>query len=614
VTPSRSSRKASRKTKASWKTAATDFRSPDFVARSQRFFFPILSAALTLLLYWRSFHSPFVYDDLDQIVNNPNLGTWSQFVQRFLLRPVELTTSFLGYGGSTYRPVFWLSIFIDHALWKLNPEGFHVTNVALHLLNANLVFALLRRLQISFREAAVISLLWLSLPVNTEVVAWVSGRAYALCTFFILLCLLSALAFLRRGGFVSALTCFVTATCAVLSHELGLLILPLFLLLVISTGRKWNKTVFTTAGILSLTALIYETLRLRIGVHALSRPASIKWAAIALWQYVTITLLPLHMSVERSTSISLNQPHPWLMPEVGCMALIFGYAVWCRRTNPALLGGLAWFAICTAPFWLLINYQGTAERFAYLGAIGIIVAIVSACSTADRRWARTLVAICLGTWSLWNVYKTSVRLGDWSDPVRLYQSSLQATPLSPSLHYSLAFSLRERGDLKEALSEYQRTLEIDDKYPHGFASLGDLYLQLNSYSPAQTAFGRALAIDPNDTAVLLNKGAAYQSAGALSDAEAVYKRISQIEPANSAAHVNLGVLYLSEKRQEDAMHEFAQAIDLKSKDTVPYYDLAVLFQQAGRFDLALVLYKKVLELKPDDEDTLRNIGIIQKAQ
>jgi tetratricopeptide (TPR) repeat protein len=54
--------------------------------------------------------------------------------------------------------------------------------------------------------------------------------------------------------------------------------------------------------------------------------------------------------------------------------------------------------------------------------------------------------------------------------VRLYRSSLTARPRSPSLHYNLAFSLRERGDLDGALGEYQKVLEIRRDYPNGFGA------------------------------------------------------------------------------------------------------------------------------------------------
>jgi Flp pilus assembly protein TadD len=575
--------------------------------------FLLLSGVLVLFLYWRSFTSPFVYDDLDQVVNNPNLHSWSAFVQRFFLHPVALTTSFLGHAGSTYRPLFWFSLFIDRAVWGLNPGGFHATNVVLHFLNGNLAFALLRRLRMPILSTAVASLLWLALPVDTEVVAWISGRAYLLCTLFILLCLLSALNHVQRGGFWWGLACFITAACAALSHELGIIVLPLFLLLVFSMKLQRARNLLATCGIIGVAAVCVGVLHFEIGVKSFSGLASLEWASLALWQYVIFTLLPLHMSVERSTSISLGHPHPWLVIGVVCFALGFGYAVLRLRDNPLLLGGLTWFLICITPFCVLMNYQGVAERFTYLAALGLVTTLVVGFSSASPLQLRNFLMGSLAIWSMWNLYRTSVRVVDWSDPVRLFRSSLQATPQSPSVHYNLAFSLRERGDFQEALKEYQKVLTIDERYPHAFASLGDTYLKLNSFGAAQAAYKQALAQAPDDTASLLDSGAAYQGAGDVSDAETAYRQVLQIDPASSAAHVNLGVLYMSEHKSDEAAHQFAMAIDLKTKDPVPYYDLGVLLQKAGRGDLALVLYKKVLELKPNDEDTLENIKLMQQT-
>jgi Flp pilus assembly protein TadD len=575
--------------------------------------FLLLSGVLVLFIYWRAFTSPFVYDDFDQVLNNPNLESWSLFVKRFLLHPVVLTTSFLGYAGSTYRPLFWVSLFIDRAVWGLQAGGFHATNVALHFVNGNLAFALLRRLKMPVLSAAAVALLWLSLPIGTEVVAWISARSYALCSMFIMICLLSALNHIRDGGFMWGLACFAAAACAVLSHELGIVILPLLFLLILITNLHQSRKLLGMPGIVCLAVISVEALRFAVGVKTFSAVASLKWASLALRQYVVLTLFPLHMSVERSTTISQSQPYRCLIVVMLCFALAFSYAVVRRRNNPALLGGLTWFTICIAPFCLLMNYQGLAERFTYLASIGIVTAIIAVCSIPNQPRLRNLLMMSVAVWGIWNIYRTKTRVTDWSDPVRLYRNSLLATPQSPSVHYNLAFSLKERGDLQEALSEYDRVLQLDRNYPHGFVSLGDVYLQLGSFSAAQMAYGQALKQTPNDTSVLLNSGVAYQKAGAMTEAEATYQRVLQVDPASSAAHVDLGVLYFQEKRPNDAMHQFAMAIDQKTKDPVPYYDLAVIFQQAGRGDLALVLYKKVLELKPNDEDTLQNIKTLGQA-
>src|ERR1041385_4324746 len=51
----------------------------------------------------------------------------------------------LEYGGF-FRPLFIASYILDTKLWGITPFGYHVTNVALHVLNSYFVFILASRL------------------------------------------------------------------------------------------------------------------------------------------------------------------------------------------------------------------------------------------------------------------------------------------------------------------------------------------------------------------------------------------------------------------------------------------------------------------------------------
>src|SRR5271168_2939889 len=79
--------------------------------------FLAISTLWILALYWNSLSAPFVYDDLDQIVNNPSLASWHTFAHRFLLAPVAFTTDLRGTGGLSYRPLYWITLFLDRGLW-----------------------------------------------------------------------------------------------------------------------------------------------------------------------------------------------------------------------------------------------------------------------------------------------------------------------------------------------------------------------------------------------------------------------------------------------------------------------------------------------------------------
>ena len=73
----------------------------------------------------------FVYDDIDQIANNPALQSWHDVYSRFILSPVSLTSQFLGSSDSTYRPLFWMSLAVT-VIFGADASGFHFTNLFLH--------------------------------------------------------------------------------------------------------------------------------------------------------------------------------------------------------------------------------------------------------------------------------------------------------------------------------------------------------------------------------------------------------------------------------------------------------------------------------------------------
>jgi protein O-mannosyl-transferase len=127
--------------------------------------------------------------------------------------------------GGFFRPLFILSYLIDTRIWGARPFGFHITNVALHSLNAFLTFKLSLRLvkglSVTEQTRRAISIgagtLFLLHPSHTEAVSWISGRADLIATCFCLASLLSYLAYMhskRASQLISSLLFFGLALLA----------------------------------------------------------------------------------------------------------------------------------------------------------------------------------------------------------------------------------------------------------------------------------------------------------------------------------------------------------------------------------------------------------------
>lgn len=571
--------------------------------------FMVLSVAWVLLLYGKVLDAPFVYDDLDGIVSNPSLTSWHSSFARFFLSPVSFSTAFLGKGGSMYRPVYWLTLAFDRHIWGIgDPSGFHFTNLLLHWLNGLLLFQILRRLQLPVRVAAAAATVWLGLPVNTEAVAWVSARAYLLSSFFLLAALLAAYSYLETKRWLSLALFAVLALGALLSHEQGLLLLPFTILLLLWRKERRSVVWVRIVGTSVLLSSLYWAAKHLVGSHAGQGGVPFRMVGLVFWHYLGLLLAPVRMSVERSTSLPVAASlTAAAMAWAGLLLLLAVASFLCRRA-PVLAGGVLCGCVALLPYCGFVPiYQGMAERFAYLASMGFTVALVSAIASLPKPWRGPAIAGLL-VWVLWGGWRLTTRVRDWDDPVQLYRTSLAATPGSPLLWYNLGYSLRERGDLADALRAYRDAVQLAPRYTEALASIGDINAQLGQPAEALRSYREALALEPNNPGFLINEAMVLEQTGDTPGAEQGFKHAIAAAPRDSAAYVDLGALYVQQSRLEDAIACFGKAIALNPDDANSFFDLAVLYQKTGRGEQARPLYQRVLQLKPGDPDTVLNLA------
>lgn len=95
-----------------------------------------------------------------------------------------------------YRPLVSVSFAADYTLWGLNAFGYAVTNLALCLGNAALIYALARRLDLARGAALVAAAVWMfNFHAINMSLLWLSGRTSLVALVF---SLLAAIAFVSR--------------------------------------------------------------------------------------------------------------------------------------------------------------------------------------------------------------------------------------------------------------------------------------------------------------------------------------------------------------------------------------------------------------------------------
>lgn len=149
--------------------------------------------------YANSFQGAFVFDDLIEIAANPAVHRiWPPWVPMF------------GGNDVAARPLPYLSFAIDFALYGSRPFGFHVTNLAVHLLCAVLLMWLVsetlrgpafstwwhdRSLTIATGVAAI----WVVHPLTTQAVTYIYQRMESMAALFIVATVACAAAAFSTG-------------------------------------------------------------------------------------------------------------------------------------------------------------------------------------------------------------------------------------------------------------------------------------------------------------------------------------------------------------------------------------------------------------------------------
>ncbi|HMB95485.1 MAG TPA: hypothetical protein VKK61_05550, partial [Tepidisphaeraceae bacterium] len=148
--------------------------------------FPLLILLIGGLAYSDSLRGVMVLDDQPSIVNNSVIRT---------LLPTRASIAGPPWTTLTGRPVTTFSFALNYRLGGLNVRGFHLTNIAIHLLAALTLWGIVRRtLRLASLKnrfagaedwlAAIIAMLWVAHPLTTSAVTYISQRAESLMSLF----------------------------------------------------------------------------------------------------------------------------------------------------------------------------------------------------------------------------------------------------------------------------------------------------------------------------------------------------------------------------------------------------------------------------------------------
>jgi len=552
----------------------------------------LLLVTVTLLVYWPALGGGFLLDDDVHIAKNSALLSLHG-LQLIWFKP-----------GATYQyyPLTFTWFWVGYHLWGLNPLGYHLSNVLMHVVTALLFWQLLQQLKVP--GAFLAGVIFALHPVNVMSVAWMTelkntlsaALAIGACWAYVRwagLGVYAASADAEKGRgrsagrfYVLSLVLFLLAMFA----KTAVSLLPVTLLLLV----WWRKGRLCWRDALSIVPMLVVVIllgRLTMGIedpghtmakcYPLGLPGRVLVSGRSFWFYLGRLVFPYPPEIiyER-WKIDAAATGQYLFP-AATLAALGGLWLGRQRMGRAPFVAAMHFFLGTSllillevPTWTKFSF--VSDHWQYLGSLSLVALAAAGLVIGLKRWGWAaelgvsgLLLLTLGVMT-WN------RSHAFSNAQTFYQTILTENPACWMADNNLGF----------------------------------LYLQQDRVNEAVACFQKAIASNPNAVEALDNLGLACHETGQTAEALAYFRQALKIDPGFADAHYNLANTLLQAGQRDEAIVEYQEALRIQPDDLMTCNNLGNAYQQTGQFGEAIICFRKALEINPRAKEICFNLGTV----
>jgi protein O-mannosyl-transferase len=547
----------------------------------------MLIIAVTAAVYANSLRNSFVWDDAVIIERNdfirsgknlPSLFSRSYLTSYSKIDSMEFYTN-AGSGEESYRPVTTATYFLDYRIWKLNPFGYHLTNLLLHIFNAILLFIFVKLIVKNYQIALLASLLFALHPVSAEAVGVISFREDLLVFLFYLSSLILYIRMENAPGrrkkalfYGFSLVLFLFA---LFSKEMAVS-LPLVLILYdyFFVFKQKGKEIFINFKSRYLGHILVLSFYLFAAFCVIGRTSEDSGKGLltnlltmpkVFATYIQWLLLPFNLHVtlpDDPLLIARSLYEPAVLFSIALLVLSFIFAVKIRKRSGIISFAAFWFFLTLLPVSNIVpimNY--IACRYLYIPALGFCLATAVIISRMKKFAGYTALLVLAFYFML-----TFIRNAVWKDNIILWSEMTSFYPQNALAHSGLGNSLRNAGLLDEAIGEYKLALSLDPNYAKDYNGLGVCYFEKMMLGEAISAFQKALAVDPKLLAAYNNLGSALGEKGLYAEAAVYFNRAISIDRGYVPAYSGLGITYARLKKFDAAKRLWTDALKINPGD------------------------------------------------
>jgi protein O-mannosyl-transferase len=579
------------------------------------------------LVYGNGLSGPLLFDDENSILNNRSIRQLTP-----LSRPLSPPRNTPVAG----RPVVNLTFAVNYAIGGLDVTGYHVTNVAIHLLVALTLYGIVRRAlrltrvpRILHEDADLIALavavLWVVHPLNSESVSYLTERTESLMALFYLLTLYAAIraATSTQSGIWTAVA--VVASALGMASKESMVTAPVMVLLFDrvflyrSWREAWAERRYLYSGLAAswivLGIILWSAPRTTVGfgttttawVYFLNQ---LQVITRYLWLVVWPQALVLDYGLPRPLGIT-----DVIVPGIILLAL-GGLTVWALWRKP-LLGFLgAWVFVTLAPTssFVPIATEVGAERRMYLAMAALAVLAVLAVrwlivrgNAGERRARWRIAGAVIGLACVLLGARTFMRNREYASRLTMAQAGVDRRPHGRA-RLMLADELIRAGQHEQAVNQLK--LAVSD-FPQAYFALATEMLAGGRGTDAVTHAQTFIRLVPDSPAVPAARnlmGQALSLDGKLEQAAEQFTLLTKATPRDPEPFVRLGNIQVRQRRFEEGIRSYEAALALRPNDPEILKQLGLAFSATNRLDDAVQAFYSGVNARPNDIALLNFLG------
>lgn len=613
----------------------------------------LIIITLALLSYSNTFDAPFLFDDIDNIVNSPAIKDFSYFKD---ISKVDQPGNMDSFDKPLFKTRFigYLTFAINYSVHKLDVRGYHLFNLLIHTCSLLLLYYLITQtFKLPFFTspgsgnltgsrnfiAFFTTLIFAVHPIQTQAVTYIVQRFASLATMFFLLSLLSYVLFrmslpfssnrLKSSFFFS--TSLISAVLGMKTKEFVLL-LPIIIIIyefLFLDGPFIKRIRYILPFILTL-AVVPLSLKntAESGLTESAAKLSGAFNGISRWDYLTtqfrvivtyirLLLFPAKQRFDYDYPIYRTFFTPEVVVSAILLVSLFSlgiYLLWISRDKNREgrpLYRLAAFGI----FWFFITISAESsiipiadvifEHRLYLPSIGFFIAVVSSIELLRSKMKfrfplvqklsiYSMLVLAVGL-SLATYSRNSV----WRNKISLLEDEVRKSPGKARPHSTLGTAYAELNQMDKALYHFKAAIAVDPSYVNAQHSLGVAYLNMGRFAEAASAFKQTIALQFDHAGAHFNLGFIYAQQEHLDEAIREYTTAIMISPQLEMAHNNLGNIYNKRGERKYAINEYLTALRIKPDFVEAHFNLGNTYADLGRIDEAKNEYRTALSFKPD---------------